>query len=155
MTVSLVSEGVIEVSAREKGKLDYLFASIVAYDEVYRDFKAWRQDVAFGHGITVDARIDWRSVANYCAPHVLVMLTHDKTGSEFEDFPLYAVLPESGHTLRLESVESITVTVSDDTKVEVAALGALQALDTYILSLDSGKKENAVKQLRILQRILR
>jgi hypothetical protein len=154
MTVSQVDTK-YTVSGREFGKLQYLLTCIKLYDKIYQDFKQWRETVAFTHGVTVDARIDWRAVANFCAPHVLVMLTHDKTGREFEDFPLYAVLPETMQIIRLQAVESITVEVSDEGRPEVDVHGALRTLDTYVQSIDGGKKENAMRQLHILQRILR
>jgi hypothetical protein len=154
MTASQV-DTVVTVSARESGKLQYLLSCIKLYDKAYQDFKQWREAVAFMHGVTVDARIDWRAVANYCAPQVLVLLTHDKSGREFESFPLYAVLPETIQIIRLEAVESISVEVSDEGNSEVIVHGALKTLDTYVQSIDGGKKENAMKQLHILQRILR
>jgi hypothetical protein len=154
MTASQV-DAVKVVSAREYGKLVYLLTALKLFDQVYQDFKRWRETVAFQHGVTVDARIDWRAVAIYCAPQVLVMMTHDKTGREFEDFPLYAVLPETCQVIRLENVESMSVEVSDEGETEVNVRSALKTLDTYVQSIDGGKKENAVKNLRILERILR
>jgi len=152
---ALQAEAVTVVRAREYSKLQYLLSCIKLYDNAYQDFKSWRETVAFRFGVTVDAKIDWRAVANFCAPQVLVMMTHDKTGREFEGFPLFAVLPESGQIIRLESVESISVEVSGEEISEVNVHGALKTLDTYVQSIDGGKKENAVKQLRILERILR
>jgi len=149
------ADAVYEVSAKEYGKLVYLLSSMKLFDAAYQDFKQWRETVVMKHGVAVDARVEWRTVANFCAPQVLVMVTHDKTGREFEDFPLFAVLPESGQIIRLEAVESITVKVSDEGNSEVAVSGALKTLDTYVQSIDGGKKENAMKQLRILERILR
>jgi len=135
--------------------MQYLLSCMKLFDIAYQDFKTWRETVAFRFGVTVDAKIDWRAVVNFCAPQVLVMITHDKTGREFEDFPLFAVLPESGQIIRLESVESITVEVSDEGNSEVNVHSALKTLDTYVQSIDGGKKENAMRQLRILERILR
>lgn len=154
MTQSQVNR-VIVVSAKEHGKIEYLLSSIVMMDEAYQDFKAWRTDVAFGQGVTTYARIDWRQVANYCAPQVLVVIIHDRNGTEFEDFPLYAVLPESRQVVLLHDVGSITVEASDDARAEVNVKATLNSLTTYVQSVDGRKKENAMRQLQILQRILR
>jgi hypothetical protein len=155
MTPSLEVDVELEVSANEFGKMRYLLNSIQCMDGMYQDFKRWRKDVAFGSGVTVDAKVEWRSVVMHCAPQVLVVLVHDKSGSEFEDFPLYAVLPESHQFIRLDGPIALSIKERDDAKAEVDVQGALKSLQSYVETVDGGKKENALRQLQILKRILR
>jgi len=155
MTASLPDADVVLVSAKEYGKLSYLLTVIKLMDRMYQDFKKWRETVAFSDGVTVDTRIDWRSVVNFCAPDVLVVLTHDKSGKEFEDFPLYAVLPRSGQYFELKPEMSVSIEESEDGKPEFDVVGTLNSLLSYVETIDGGKKENAMKQLHILKRILR
>jgi len=153
MTQSL--DGEVVVSVREYGKMVYLLSALAQMDKMYQDFKSWRNTAAFSSGVSVNARIDWRSVAIHCAPQVLVVLTHDKTGNEFEDFPLYAVLPETRQYIRLDGPVVLTIEKSDDAEAEVDVQGALNSLFTYVETIDGGKKENAMRQLQVLKRILR
>lgn len=146
---------IVEVSARELPKMRYLVDTVYLMDAMYQDFKTWRDDVAFTQAVTVDAQIDWRAVVHHCAPQVLVVLAHDPGRAEFMDFPLYAVLPESGQVIRLDGVISLSVEADEDGKPELDVRGALNSLTAYVDSIDGGKKENAVRQLQILKRILR
>jgi len=135
--------------------MKYLIGVVRATDEAYQGFKSWRNSVVLEHGVSAEARIDWRFVANFCAPHVLLVMSHDKSGKEFEDHPVYAVLTETQQSLPLYSDVDLIVQKSDDANAEVDVVGALNSLSTYAQSLDEGKRENALKQLRILTRILR
>jgi hypothetical protein len=159
MTASPVSKEtdfvVYEVSAREYRKMVFLLDAIRQMDRMYQNFKKWRETVAFSDGVTVDPRIDWLSVVRYCAPDVLVVLAHDKEGTSFEDFPLYAVLPDSQQFIQLDRTMNVSVQVSEDGKPELDVQSTLNSLLTYVESMDSGKKENAMKQLRILIRLLK
>jgi len=146
---------VVVVSAREFPKMKYLVDTIYLMDMMYGDFKEWRSDVAFSEGVTVNARLDWRAVSNHCAPQVLVVLATDPTHAEFEDHPLYAVLPESGQTVRLDGVVSLAVEESEDGKPEFDVEGALNSLNTYAQSINGGKRDNAMRQVQILKRILK
>jgi hypothetical protein len=146
---------VVEVSAREFPKVKYLIDTIYLVDMMYQDFKGWRDTVALAEGVSVEAKIDWRSVAIHCAPQVLVVMAHDPTRSEFEDHPLYAVLPESGQFIPLTEVISLSVEESGESNDEPDVYGALNSLATHASTLDGGKKENAMKQISILRRILK
>jgi hypothetical protein len=148
-------DGVIEVSAREYGKVRYLLDAYWLMDEAYRDLKAWRETVAMHEGVTVDVRVDWRAVVNHVAPQVLVVMAHDASGVHFQDFPVSAVLPESGQVIRLDSVKSVTVEESEEAKAEFDVQGALNSLAKHAQSLDGGKGENAMRQISILRRILK
>jgi len=155
MTPSREVDDEVEVSGGEYRKMVYLISAVKCMDEMYQDFKAWRTTVALSEGVSVDARIDWRSVAYHCAPQVLVVIAHEKTGNEMEDFPLYAVLPESHQVIQLNGALSVSVKKSDDEKSEVDVQGALNSLRSHVETIDGGKKENAMRQLHILERIMR
>jgi len=146
---------VVVVSAREYPKMKYLVNVIYLMDAMYGDFKEWRDSVAFSDGVTVNARIDWRAVSNHCAPQVMVVLAVDPTHVEFEDHPLYAVLPESGQQVRLDGVISLSVEESEDGKPEFDVEGALNSLSSYAQSISGGKRDNAMRQVQILKRILK
>lgn len=145
----------VVVSAREFGKMRYLIDAIALFDAMYQDFKQMRETVALQDGVQLDVRMDWRSVVNHCQPQVLVVIAHDPVGEEVVEFPLYAVLPESGQFILLSKVMSLSVEESDDGKPEVDVEGALNSLTTHASALNGGKKENAMKQLSILRRIMR
>jgi len=147
--------GDIVVSAAEHRKMMYLIESKALFDGAYQDFKSLRYSAAFTDGVMVDARIDWRQVAIHCAPQVLVLLMYDKTGSVFEDHPLFAILPESGQSVFLPGVTSVSIEESDDRKREVDVQGILNSLLSHVDTIDGGKRLNAKKQIQILQRILR
>jgi hypothetical protein len=154
MTVSPESE-LYEVSAREFTKMKYLVSVIEVMDAMYKDFKSWQNTVVMTKGVIADARIDWRAVAQFCAPQVLVVLAHDPKGNEFEDHPRYAILPESRQHIPLTGIIHLAIKESDDGQPEVDVLGALNSLSTYVETIDGGKRENAMRQLHILRRILR
>jgi hypothetical protein len=145
----------VEVSAREFPKMKYLVDTMSLMDAMYQDFKVWREQVAMNQGITVESRIDWRAVANFCAPQVLVVLAHDPGKVSFEDHPRYAVLPESGQFICLDVAISLSVEESEDGKPELDVQGTLNSLLTFAQSIDGGKRDNAVKQVQILKRILK
>lgn len=148
-------DGAFEVSAREVGKMRYLLDAYWLLDEVAQDFKSWREAVAMEDGVTVEMRVDWRAVAHHVSPQVLVVMAHDVTGKEFHDFPVYAVLPESGQIIRLDRVKSVYVEESEDTSVEFDSQAAINSLMNHARNLDGGKGENAMKQLSILKRIMK
>jgi hypothetical protein len=145
----------VVVLSSEFGKMKYLLGAIRSTDRMFQDFKSWRESVLMNDGVSVDVRIDWRSVVIHCMPQVMVILNHDTTGNTYLDHPLYAVLPESNQFISLRSEIHLSVKERDDAKAEVDVHGALNVLSTYAQSIDGGKRDNALRQIRILQRILK
>jgi len=153
MTVS--QPDVCRVKKGELAKMKYLISAIRCADEMLQHFKPWRESVIMTESVDTEVRIDWRTVVIHCMPQVMVVLNHDKRGNDFYDYPLYAILPESDQVLPLSDVKSLSVEVLDEDVSEVEAHGALQTLLTYAQSIDSGKRENVLRQLHTVQRVLR
>lgn len=144
------------VHRSEYYKLRKLFDTIHLVDSAYRDFKEGFNMEALEQGIKVEFAFDWRNVVRQCAPEVLVVLAEDPTRESFQQFPLYAVLPVSGQFILLTEWAPLSIEDDDDTpEVEVDVLGALNRLLTYARTLDGGKRENAMKMLSTLQRVLK
>lgn len=145
----------LTVSAGEYPKVRYLLFAVNCLDEAHQDFKGWRDAVAWSEGVTTEARIDWRYVQNFCAPQVLLVMAHDRSGREFTDHPVYAVLMDTRQVLFLSSEVILSVKEDGTEESGTDVLGALNSLNTYVEAMTGGKKENAMRQLQILKRILR
>lgn len=144
------------VHRSEYSKLRRLYDTIYLVDAAYRDFKEGFHMEALEQGVKVEFKFDWYSVVRQCAPEVLVVLAEDPTRETFQQFPLYAVLPVSGQFILLTEWAPLTIEDDDDTdSVEVDVRGTLNRLLTYASSLDGGKRENAMKMISTLQRILK
>jgi len=154
MTASL-PDNVYEVKRSELAKMNYLLSAIRCADEMIQRFKPWRESVIMTESVDTEVRIDWRTIVVHCMPQVIVVLNHDKRGQEFYDYPLYAILPESAQVISLDEVKSLSVKVCDDEISEVEAHGALNTLLAYAQSIDSGKRENVLRQLHTVQRVLK
>jgi len=135
--------------------LSYLFFALRSMDQVHNDFKSWRSVVALSEGVTVDMGVNWRQVENYCSPQVLLVMALDPKRSEFVDHPQWAVLMDTHQVIPLSHEIILSVTESDEASAEVDVLSALNSLTTYVEAISGGKKENAMRQLQILKRILR
>jgi hypothetical protein len=143
----------LRVSAAEYPKVRYALFALKCANNAYQDFKNWRNAVALSEGVSVDAKIDWRLVANHCAPQVLFLMVKDNHG-EIMEHPAWAILTESHQVIPL-TTEVILSAEEEPAKTGVDALSALNSLHAYVEAMTGGKKENAVKQLQILRRILR
>jgi hypothetical protein len=147
----------IVVAKSEYSKLRKLYDTIHLVDAAHRDFRESFEREALEQGVKVEFTFDWRMVVRSCAPEVLVVLAEDPTREKFQPFPIYAVLPVSGQYISL--TEWAPISIEDDDEAasagEVDASGALNRLITHAKSLDGGKRENAMKMLFTLQRILK
>lgn len=149
------ADGDYIVHRNEYSKLRRLYDTIHLVDQAYRDFKEGFHMEALEQGVKVEFTFDWRNVVRQCAPDVLVILAEDPTRETFQQFPLYAVLPSSGQFILLTEWAPLSIEDDDDATAEVDVSGALNRLLTYASSLDGGKRENAMKMISTLQRILK
>jgi len=148
-------DGDLVVHRSEYQKLRRLYDTIYLVDAAYRDFKEGFHMEALEQGIKVEFTFDWRNVVRQCAPEVLVTLAEDPTRDTFQQFPLYAILPVSGQFILLTEWAPLSIEDDDDAEAEVDVRGTLNRLLTYASSLDGGKRENAMKMISTLQRILK
>jgi len=146
----------IVVAPSELKKMTTLLDTLYLVDAAWQNFKEAVYQPSLNEGVAVEFEFDWRSFSRLLAPEVLIaMATDPQKGKVFHAFPAAAVLPRSGQFVDLTRGVSLTVEANDDAKAEVDVLGALNSLATHAETLDGGKRENAMKQLSILRRILK
>jgi len=143
------------VNRAEYAKMKYLINVTRCVDTALRAFKPWREAVLMEEGVATEIVVDWRSVVIHCMPQVVVVMNHDRTGKGYYDHPLYAILAVSGQVVSLKSEIVLSVEEGDEAAAEVDVRSALNSLSTYAQSIDSGKRDNAVRLIRQLQRVLK
>jgi len=155
--VSPLDEAPLElvVKRSEFAKIQYLLNVVRSVDQAVQAFKPWRESALMTEGVATELVIDWRSVVIHCMPQVMVLINHDKTGKLYYDHPLYAVLAHSGQVVSLRREITLSVEETDEVSTEVDVYGALKSLLTYAQSIDGGKRDNALRLIRQLQRVLK
>jgi len=143
------------VKRGEYAKMEYLINVYRCADQALQAFKRWREAVIMTEGVATEIVFDWRSVVIHCMPQVMVVLNRDPTGKSYYDYPLYAICALSGQVVRLQSEIHLSVEEGDDAIAEVDAKATLNSLLTYAQSIDGGKRDNAVRLIRQLQRVLK
>lgn len=145
----------LQVSEAEYRKLNYLKGAVTAADLMQKRFHEDRYELLLSEGSGIERRIDWRRVANECAPEVLVVTWHDGTRSEekFHEFPQYALIPRLGTFVCLQddvawSIEEGSLVARDQVS------RALKLLRLRVASIDASKQDNARKLLSGLHKLL-
>jgi hypothetical protein len=136
-------------------KMQYLVNVIRCVDEALQSFKPWKFGTLMEEGVATEFVVDWRSIAIHCMPQVVIVMNHDKTGKEYYDHPQYAILAYSGQVISLDREIHLSVEEGSDAKAEADVNGSLNSLLTYAQSIDGGKRDNALRLIRQLQRVLK
>lgn len=145
----------VQVSMSEYTALQYLYGTLSAAHKMQKQYHEDRGDLLITGEGSLFRRMDWRRVAQECAPDVLVVLAHDGTrnSEKFDEFPLYALIPRLGEFLHLQDEVTLSIEEGSDVRRE-QVVSALKLLKLRIASVDGPKQDNARKLLSGLHKLL-
>jgi hypothetical protein len=156
----LVSPGDVqhlEVTGKEREKLQFLRTILDGVHSFQDDFATYRTSVLASDGIKLDRKINWIGISNYLAPEVVLVtaLSPDNAKDGFSgvwEYPIYAITM-SGNSLDLKRPWVLGVKESRQ-RAKTDAVSMLNSLKGIILTFDERKKENCLMLLNRLQKIM-
>jgi hypothetical protein len=145
----------ISVSSREREKILYAKGVFDAAERMQSRYKHENYALMMNEGVALHRRVDWRRVANECAPDVLLVMAHDGTRKDevFDEFPVYILIPRLGDYFALSDEVAFSIEEAHAPQREevVRALNLLKQSATLI---DGAKSGNAIKLLSGLHKLL-
>jgi len=144
----------LRVSKSELDRIDYLKGAIAGAQAMQARFRADRADALWNEGMGIARRIDWRRVFSECAPEILVIMAQDEAkGENFDEFPLYVIIPRLGVYLNLQ--DEVSLSIEEGAAIRRSeVVGALNLLRLSAASIDGSKQDNARKLLSGLHKLL-
>jgi len=143
-----------DLTRNERGKLEYVLNVKSALASLNRDYEQFSFNAAWNDGVTTHRRINWLDVVRHCFPDVIVVMINDGVSKEtqFFEFPGYAIIPRLGRSFDLSKSR---IPSGEPGRANQEVTQSLSHLRQRILSIDGSKGENAMKHLRILERMLK
>jgi len=156
----LVSPGeaqLLQVTPREREKLQYLRNIIAGIHAFQEDFKEYRTEILLSSSTELDRKINWTGISNFLAPDVVLVTatSPDNNKGKFQgvwEYPIYAITA-SGIMVDLKRPFEIQVTESRH-KAKADAVSTLKSLRGIISTYDNRKKANAMGLLERLERVM-
>lgn len=147
----------LEVTGKERDKLEFLRRILDGIHVFQDDFAAYRTSVLAGDGIKLDRKINWVGITNYLAPEVVLVTatSPDNARDGFSgvwEYPIYAITM-SGITLDLKRPWTLSVTESRH-RAQADAVSVLNSLRSIISTFDERKRKNCLMLLERLQKIM-
>jgi hypothetical protein len=141
------------VSKAEKDKLGYALRALANVKRMNEQFQDVRKSTSLTDGFVVERDVDWIAVSQYCRPHVLlVMVKHATRDASFYPYPKFALLQDSIQVVDLDEEHDLNVIAN--TASDGGVVAHFDAIESQIQGIDVAKKENAMRNLRALKRIL-